>query len=111
MNPGPVEEVGSTARGFISAMGSNPVMLGMVLVVLALIAMLFVTLRFAAEARKTEFEMIFAQQKEVQSILSRCVVVPAPGPTGAAPFRLQSGESHPVILPPRSIIPPFEDKP
>jgi hypothetical protein len=83
--PGIGEEVGSTARGIVSAMGSQPVMLGMVLVVLALIAMLFMTLRFAQEARKQEFEMIFAQQKEVQSILSRCVVVPPPSTKSMLP--------------------------
>jgi hypothetical protein len=76
MSPGPVEEVGKAASGFMTAMSSQPIMLGMVMIVLALIGMLFMTLRAASEARKNEFELIFRQQKETQDILSRCVVVP-----------------------------------
>lgn len=74
------EEAGSTARSFVAAMGSNPVMLGMVVIVLAMIGLLWVVLRFAQEARKTEFELIFTAQKEVQQILASCVV---PNRTGA----------------------------
>lgn len=76
MNPGVGEEIGSTARGLITALGSQPVMLGMVVIVLAMISMLWYALRFSAEARKAEFEMVFAQQKEVQELLSKCIVPP-----------------------------------
>jgi hypothetical protein len=71
---GPVEEVGKAAQGFMTAMTSQPVMLGMVTIVLALIAMLFVTIRAASELRRAEVTMIFEQQKQVQDILSRCIV-------------------------------------
>jgi hypothetical protein len=46
--------------------------------------MLWFTLRFAQEARRTEFELIFNSQKEVQQLLARCVV-----PGGS---RSQSGD-------------------
>jgi hypothetical protein len=68
------EEVGKVASGLVTAMGSNPVLLGMVVVVLALIGMLFMTLRTASDLRKEEVRMIFEQQKQVQDILSRCIV-------------------------------------
>jgi cytoskeletal protein RodZ len=74
MSPSIPEEVGSTARGFITTMSSQPVMLGMVIVVLAMIAMLWYALRYAAEARRNEFEMIFAAQKDVQQLLVHCVL-------------------------------------
>jgi hypothetical protein len=98
MNPGVTEEVGSTARSFVTTMSSQPVMLGMVIVVLALIGMLWFTLRFAADARKNEFEMIFKQQSEFANLLARCTVAPTPGPA-AAPFRLQSADETIRIVP------------
>lgn len=92
MNPGIGEEIGSTARGFFNTMSSQPVMLGMVIIVLAQVAMLWYTLKFTGEARKNEFELIFKQQKEFAELLSRCVVPQS--------FKLQSDESHPIELPP-----------
>lgn len=74
MNPGVGEEIGATARGFITTMASQPVMLGMVIIVLSQVAMLWYTLRFTGDARKTEFELIFKQQREFTELLSRCVV-------------------------------------
>ena len=79
MNPGISEEVGNTARGFFTTMSSQPVMLGMVIIVLAQVAMLWYTLKFTGEARKNEFELIFKQQSEFSQMLSHCVV-PTPGP-------------------------------
>lgn len=93
MNAGITEEVGSTARSFMQSMGSQPVMLGMVIVVLAMIAMLWFALRFAGDARKNEFEMIFKQQSEFAQLLARCTVAQQP------PFKLQSEESRPVEPP------------
>jgi|SRR6185436_965046 hypothetical protein len=113
MNAGITEEVGATSRSFMAAMGSQPVMLGMVIVVLAMIAMLWFTLNFAATARKNEFEMIFAQQKEVQAILSRCVVVPDAQSLSKAkaktpkfdPFKLQSADEEVRIVPLKPLPP------
>jgi len=104
MSPGVSEEVGSTARGFITTMSSQPVMLGMVIVVLAMIAMLWFTLKFAGDARKNEFELIFKQQSEFAQLLARCTVQPQ---TNVRPqnFKLQSEESQPIVLPPKPILP------
>ena len=84
MNPGPVEEAGKVAGGFLDAMKSQPVMLGLVVMNLAMVAMLYVVIRFAQEQRRTEFEMIFSGQREVQALLAACVVPlppPRPDPT------------------------------
>jgi hypothetical protein len=89
---GPAEEAAKVASGFMTAMSANPVMLGMVIVNLAMIGMLWFVLRFAQEARKTEFELIFASQKEVRDILARCIV---PNKTGA-PLWLPLIEPWPV---------------
>ena len=74
---GPVGEAGKVASGLVTAMGSNPVLLGLVIVILSLIAMLFFSLRTASDARKNELELIFTAQKNVQDILSRCIVQPS----------------------------------
>jgi cytoskeletal protein RodZ len=95
---GPVEEVGKVANTFMTSMSNNPVMLGMVIVVLSMIGMLWYTLRYAAEARKTEFEMIFAQQKEVNKLLSDCTVRPQ-GSSGNK-YKPASAEDEPVLLKP-----------
>jgi Tfp pilus assembly protein PilV len=59
------------------AMSSQPVMLGMVIVNLAMIGMLWYTLRFAAEARKNELGLIFTQQREMLQMMANCAA-PAP---------------------------------
>jgi hypothetical protein len=81
MSPGPVEEVGKAASGFMTAMSSQPVMLGMVVIVMSQIGMLYYVARGAADLRKNEIELIYRQQKEVQELLSRCIVPPR-GDTG-----------------------------
>jgi hypothetical protein len=74
MNPGPMEEAGKAASGFMDAMKSQPVMLGLVVMNLAMVGMLWYTLRFAGDARKTELGLIFKQQSEVQQLLASCIV-------------------------------------
>jgi cytoskeletal protein RodZ len=90
---GAVEETAKVASGFMTAMSSNPVMLGLVVMNLAMVAMLWFVLRFAQEARKTEFDLIFSSQKEVQQILARCIV---PNRTGDMPPWLPSIEPWPI---------------
>jgi hypothetical protein len=74
VNPGPVEEAGKVAGGFLDAMKSQPIMLGLVVLNLAMVVMLYVVIRFAQDQRRTEFEMIFTGQREVQQLLSTCIV-------------------------------------
>jgi hypothetical protein len=55
-------------------MKSQPIMLGLVVMNLAMVVMLYVVIRFAQDQRRTEFEMIFTGQREVQQLLSTCIV-------------------------------------
>lgn len=96
---GAIEEGGKIATGFMTSMSSQPVMLGMVVIVLSQIAMLWYTLRFTGDARKNEFELIFKQQKEFAEMLSRCVVVPPGG------MKLQSADEEPRIVEPPFNVP------
>jgi cytoskeletal protein RodZ len=68
-------------------------MLGLVVMNLAMVGMLWFVLRFAQDARKTEFELIFSSQKEVQQILAHCIV---PNKTGVPPSWLPLLEPWPV---------------
>lgn len=79
MNPGPAEEAGKAVGSFMDAMKSQPVMLGLVVMNLALVGMLYVVIRFAQTQRETEFKMIFAQQGQVQQLLSQCIIPNKPG--------------------------------
>jgi hypothetical protein len=79
MNPGPLEEAGKVASGFMDVMKSQPIMLGLVVMNLAMVVMLYVVIRFAQVQRNDEFDHIFQQQSEVVKLLSRCVV-PEPTP-------------------------------
>jgi hypothetical protein len=90
---GAVEEGAKVASGFVTAMSSNPVMLGLVVMNLAMVGMLWFVIKVAQDMRKSEFEMIFVQQKEVQDILTRCIV---PNKTGAPPSWLPLIEPWPI---------------
>lgn len=76
---GPLNEAGKAASGFMDAMKSQPVMLGLVVMNLAMVIMLYVVIRYAQDQRRTEFEMIYRSQSEVAQLLARCVV---PGKDG-----------------------------
>jgi hypothetical protein len=79
MNPGPLDEAGKAVGGFMDAMKSQPVMLGLVVMNLAMVFMLYFALTSSLSARKNEFDLIFKQQSEVAQLLARCVV---PGKDG-----------------------------
>lgn len=76
MSPGPLDEAGKAVGGFMDAMKSQPIMLGLVVMNLAMVVMLYVVIRFAQDQRRTEFDMIFKSQSEVQQLLAQCVVPP-----------------------------------
>jgi hypothetical protein len=78
MAPGAVEEVGATTRSMVDAFKANPVMLGLVLVILAQVGLLFFVSYRSSEFRQREFAMLMSAQSEVQSLLARCVVPEKP---------------------------------
>lgn len=96
MNPGPVEEVGQTARGFLDAMKSQPLALALAICNMALLGLFFYVAQWAGTNRSMEFQAILEMQKDVNKLLYNCTPI---GP------RLQSDEMHAVPLPPLRPIP------
>ena len=74
MNPGPVEEVGETARGIIDALKAQPAVLALSLAQIAMLIFLFYALYKAAEFRDAMQKNQFEYQRHVTELLSKCVV-------------------------------------
>src|SRR5213592_3924820 len=73
MNPGGItEEVGSTARTFITAMKDHPAVLVLALCNLALIVFMYFALSAAATFRTELIKESFAYQKQAAELLARC---------------------------------------
>jgi len=91
MNPGPVEEGAKVATSFVDALKSQPVMLGMVFIIAAMIALLFFVAWRAAQTREHEMDRFYASQKETQELLAKCVLI---SPDELLHFREQKGAPH-----------------
>jgi hypothetical protein len=74
VNPGPVEEVGKVAGGFMDAMKGQPLSLALVIMNLALLGLFFWIGKTVAATREREIGLLYADQKEIRELLSRCVV-------------------------------------
>lgn len=74
MNPGPVEEVGQTARGLIDALKAQPAVLALSLAVIVMLLFQFYALSKAGEFRDTMIKGQLDYQKHVNELLSKCVV-------------------------------------
>lgn len=74
MNPGVGEEVGQTARSLVDALKANPVMLGLVLVIVMQIGLMFFIVWRSSTYREHEFSLMMQANKDVQQLLSRCIV-------------------------------------
>ena len=68
MNPGPLEESGKLAGGFIEAMKSQPLALALVACNVLLLALFFYVIKVADHNRDQLLEM----QRETQKMLYRC---------------------------------------
>jgi len=75
MTPGPVEEGAKVASGFVDALRSQPVMLGMVVVIGFLIGLLFFVAYKGAETRQRELDKFYSSQKETQELLAKCIMI------------------------------------
>jgi hypothetical protein len=74
MNPGPLEEAGRVAGGFMESMKSQPLALALVVMNIALLALFWFIGKTVAQTREREINLHYADQKEIREILSRCVV-------------------------------------
>ena len=78
MNPGIPEEVGSTARQFITSLARNPIILALVAINLALVAFLYVQAGYNREEHNHDLELLYRNRTEVGQLLARCNFIPLP---------------------------------
>lgn len=81
MNPGPVEEVGQTARNIIDIMKEQPIALALVIMNVALLVLFWFILDRISDTTKSRELQMFEQQKHISELLSKCVVPSAASPT------------------------------
>ena len=74
MNPGPVEEVGQTARTLLDVLRSQPATVASILINFALVAFIFYALTGAASFRETVVKQNYEYQREVSQLLAKCIV-------------------------------------
>ena len=74
---GPIEEAGSTARSLISALGTNPAQLGMLVLIFGLLVFFFYAQREAGKFRETMMQQVLENSKTIHGILlERSVTCP-----------------------------------
>jgi hypothetical protein len=71
---GPVEEAGKVAGGVVSALGSQPAVLALIVANLAMLVFLFYAANAAGKFRDDMLRQQFEYQHKVSDLLSRCVV-------------------------------------
>jgi uncharacterized membrane protein len=72
MTPGPVEEVGQTARSFIDALKGQPAVLTLSFINFALLIFIFYALQQAAAFREKLLNQVFENGKELNQLLTQC---------------------------------------
>jgi hypothetical protein len=71
-NGGPVQEAGKAVGGFIDALKSQPVVLGLIVVIFVLIGLLFYLSYQSSQFRRLELQTIFESQREISKLLANC---------------------------------------
>ena len=74
MAPGAVEEAGKVANSVVSALGSRPMTLAMIMTNFALIIFLFYSQSQFYQQRQESVKIFLEQQQQVQLLLSKCIV-------------------------------------
>jgi predicted negative regulator of RcsB-dependent stress response len=77
-----VTERGSNIAGVIDALKSQPLMLGLLLVIFALIGYVYMQSSQFNQQRADNVKLFVQIQGEVQKLLSQCIVPPPPGGIG-----------------------------
>ena len=100
---GPVEEAGKAVGGYISALGSQPVLLVQSAIIAGVVFILYAQGSKAFDERKELLQSIFDSQKNVREILSQCIVPPDDRKRTEVrpPFKLQDANTSPPFhMPP-----------
>jgi hypothetical protein len=112
---GAVEEGGKVASGFISALGSQPVLLVQSLIIAGVVFILYAQGTRSFTEREQLLKSVFDAQTHVREILSSCIVPPDERKRGQlglpkrSVVRLQSDASSPLALSPKPA--PIDDPP
>lgn len=93
MTPGPVEEAGKVATGFMEVMKTQPLALALVLMNIALLALFWFIIDRIDTRNASRENIMHEEQMQIRDLLSKCVV-----PEKRGEYKLQSDESHPVEL-------------
>jgi hypothetical protein len=97
MNPGPSEEIGSTARSLIEGLKGQPAVLALTIANLALLVFIYYALHQSATFRENLMNRVLANAESIHKntidLQSRSIACPDPT------FRLQSDESKPAPPP------------
>lgn len=83
MSPGVGEEVGKTTRGLIDALASQPLSLALVFMNVCLLALFWFIFAKSNDHAQAREQQMFAEQKEVRDLLSRCIVPAMPKEEGS----------------------------
>jgi len=102
---GVTEEGGKAVSGYISALGTQPVLLVQSAIIAGVVFILYAQGSKAFDERKELLQSIFDSQKNVREILSQCIVPSDKrSQLGKSPiFKLQDEASAPIDLPELSI--------
>jgi len=76
MNPGPVDEAGKVAVGFIESMKSQPLALAMIVLNAAFLFFFWMILSRADEHGREREQALYAAQKELRDALVQCLGKP-----------------------------------
>ncbi len=71
---GASEEASKAVGSFFDSLKTQPLSLALVVLNLALMGLLYLVFTKVDEARQAQMEMIFGAQKDMQVLLSKCVV-------------------------------------
>jgi len=74
MNPGPAEEGIKVAGSFIDAFKREPLSLSLVLMNICLLVFSWFILSSVARQNEIEFNLLYKDKSQVESLLSRCVI-------------------------------------
>ena len=81
MNPGAIEEAGSTARSIIDALRGQPAVLALVVVNFAMLVFIFYALNSAAAFRERMFAQVIDNTNRIHNLMeNRSVACPSPAP-------------------------------
>jgi hypothetical protein len=101
---GVAEEGGKAVGSYISALGTQPVLLVQSAIIAGVVFILYAQGSKAFVERQELLQSIFESQKNVREILSQCIVPQRSG-MPKPPFKLQDDTSTVVKLPPITPLP------